>query len=131
MEDCCNVDEINENFHILEAKKIQKNSVGLENTCKFYTSQIQKLFDELKIEFEFRGKIFTDEEVLKRKEEIPLCIKKLEQESNLVKNLHEMNNSTAEANNEIEEVMVEYEKTYVRKNAYIKFINLEESTNHK
>ena len=62
--------------YILEGKKKRKISVGAENagvvaarskSCTFYSNEIQKLYNELEIEFDFVGKVFTDDEILKRK----------------------------------------------------------------
>ena len=120
--------------YILEGKKKRKISVGAENagvvaarskSCTFYSNEIQKLYNELEIEFDFVGKVFTDDEILKRKQEIPSCVKRLEQITKLVKDLHE-SNKDGSLSSQIDQVMLQYDKICAFKNNYITFINNEE-----
>ena len=59
-------------------------------SCNFLIKEIMKFIQELKVEIECKT-TFTDEEIQRKKQEIPQCTKKLENISKLVKDLHDTN----------------------------------------
>ena len=94
-------------------------------SCNFLINEIVKFIQELKVELECKT-TFTDEEIRRKKQEIPQCTKKLENISKLVKDLHDTNKDVDGLMvASVDQTTQEYDEICKLKTKYVSFITKE------